>query len=155
MQFIRFAMVGFLNTLIDFGVLNGLLWLDGYPVGWKLFVFNALAFTLASGNSYILNKQWTFGDSRASTLSQIGLFFFLTSIGLLINCTVVYLLTLPSLSSASVSSVVWVNLAKVAATIASLVWNFCSYRCWVFRAKASGQSRQSVPAPVKLPITLQ
>lgn len=155
MQFIRFAMVGLINTLIDFGVLNGLLWLDGYPVGWKLFAYNAVAFTIASGNSYIFNKHWTFGDSRTSTLPQVGLFFFLTSIGLLINCTVVYLLTLPGWAPVVVLPVIWVNLAKGAATFASLVWNFFSYRCWVFDDKSSGRSESPVTTEVKLPTTFQ
>lgn len=74
MQLMRFAMVGLLNTLIDFGVLNGLLWLDGYPVNWKLLLYNAVAFTVACGNSYFCNKFWTFGDRRPSTLHQVGLF---------------------------------------------------------------------------------
>ncbi len=144
MQFMRFAMVGILNTLIDFGALNGLLWLDGYPVGWRLFVYNALAFTLASGNSYLMNKRWTFGDSRPTSLAKLGLFFCLTLVGLLINCTVVYLLTFSGWSPLAVSTVVWINLAKVAATLASLIWNFCSYRWWVFRPRPQVPPRHVV-----------
>ncbi len=155
MQFMRFAMVGILNTLIDFGTLNGLLWWDGYPVGWKLLIYNALAFTIASGNSYFFNKRWTFGDSRPSTLSRVGLFFLLTSIGLFINCTVVYLLTFSGWSPLAVSTPIWVNLAKVAATFASLVWNFYSYRWWVFRVESSGQSQCQVAVAVKLPVSFQ
>lgn len=153
MQFLRFAMVGFLNTLIDFGVLNGLLWWDGYPVGWRLFVYNALAFSIASTNSYLINKRWTFGDSRPASLSQAGLFFFLTSIGLFINCTVVYLFTFSEWSPLAVSPAIWVNIAKVAATFASLAWNYCSYRWWVFPSSSAHQAKYSVT--VKSPITLQ
>ncbi len=143
MQFMRFAMVGLLNTLIDFGVLNALLWFDNYPVGWKIFAYNSLAFTIASGNSYLLNKHWTFGDRRPSTLPRIGLFFLLTSIGLLINCTIVYLLTLPVWSPVGMLPVVWVNMAKIIATFASLVWNFFSYQCWVFEAKSTSRFHSS------------
>ncbi|OEU53549.1 MAG: hypothetical protein BA871_07090 [Desulfuromonadales bacterium C00003096] len=155
MQFARFAMVGVLNTLIDFGALNGLLWLNGYPVGWQLFLYNALAFTLASGNSYLLNKRWTFNDVRPATLSQVGLFFLLTSFGLLINCTVVYLLTFPGWAPLAVSTVVWINLSKVAATLASLIWNFCSYRWWVFRIRSTVQIEHPVAAAAKSTIVIQ
>ncbi|APG26966.1 hypothetical protein A7E78_03435 [Syntrophotalea acetylenivorans] len=155
MQFMRFAIVGLLNTLIDFGVLNGLLWMDGYPVGWKLFAYNALAFTVASGNSYLFNKYWTFGDRRPSTLPHVGLFFLLTTIGLLINCTIVYLLTLPGASPVALSPAIWVNLAKIAATFASLVWNFFSYRYWVFDAKSSARSQSPAVATVKVPTSPQ
>jgi putative flippase GtrA len=149
MQFMRFAIVGIFNTLIDFGSLNGLLWLNGYPVGWRLLLYNALAFILASGNSYVLNKRWTFGDARPSSFAQIGLFFVLTSIGLLINCAVVYLLTFSDWSPLAVSTIVWVNLAKVAATLASLIWNFCSYRWWVFRVATHAQTGPPVAVAVK------
>lgn len=149
MQFMRFAIVGVSNTLIDFGALNGLLWLNGYPVGRQLLLYNALAFILASGNSYLLNKHWTFGDGRPATLSQVGLFFLLTSIGLLINCTVIYLLTCSGWFSLEVMTVVWVNLAKVAATLASMVWNFYSYRWWVFRAGSHAKTGPPVTATVK------
>lgn len=155
MQFMRFAMVGLLNTLIDFGVLNALLWLDDYPVGWKIFAYNSLAFTIASGNSYLFNKHWTFGDRRPSTLPRVGLFFLLTSIGLLINCTVVYLLTLPGWSPVGVVPVIWVNLAKIVATFASLVWNFFSYRCWVFDANSSSPYRSPAVVTAKIPPNLQ
>lgn len=149
MQFMRFAIVGVFNTLIDFGVLNGLLWLNGYPVGWRLLLYNALAFILASGNSYFLNKNWTFGDERPVTLSQVGLFFLLTAIGLLINCTVIYLLTSSGWFSLEVMPVVWVNLAKVAATLASMAWNFFSYRWWVFSVDSHAKASLSVAAAVK------
>lgn len=155
MQFMRFAIVGIFNTVIDFGALNGLLWLNGYPVGWRLLLFNALAFILASCNSYLWNKHWTFGDERSTSLSQVGLFFLLTLFGLLINCTVVYLLTFPGWSPLTVSTVVWVNLAKVAATLASLIWNFCSYRWWVFPAGPPVQTEYQVAAAGKSTISLQ
>lgn len=139
MRFMRFVAVGILNTLIDFGVLNGLLWLDGYHLGWRLFVYNGLAFAAASGNSYVLNKRWTFDDPQPFSLGQAGLFFCLTLIGLAINCLVIYLLTLPACSPQSISAFLWVNLAKVVATLASMIWNYCSYRWLVFRVPSQIQ----------------
>jgi putative flippase GtrA len=53
---------------------------------------------------------------------------------------VVYLLTFSGGSPLAVSTVVWINLVKVAATLASLIWNFCSYRWWVFRSEARIQT---------------
>ncbi len=131
MQFRRFAMVGIVNTLIDFAALNGLLWLFHCPVGWRVFGCNALAFILAASNSYVLNKRWTFGNQAATSLPEISLFFSLTLVGLLINSTVVYLWVSLAWQPLPASAVVWVNLGKVVATAASLIWNFCSYR-WLF-----------------------
>lgn len=140
MQLLRFAVVGVLNTLIDFGVLNGLLWLDGYHLGWRLAVCNGLAFAAANGNSYLLNKRWTFGDAQPISVCQVGLFAGLTSIGMVINSLVIYLLTFSGWAPLSLPAVAWINVAKVAATFASMAWNFYSYRHWVFSAKSNALS---------------
>ena len=145
MQLLRFAVVGLMNTLIDFGVLNGLLWLDGYSIGWQLFVYNALAFSAANGNSYLLNKWWTFGDSRPVSSGQVGLFFFLTLVGMTINSSIVFFLTTSSWFPQTVAASIWVNLAKVVATLASMIWNYCSYRWWVFDARPPGHSHRTIP----------
>lgn len=148
MRFMRFAAVGILNTLIDFGVLNGLLWLDGYHFGWRLLVYNGLAFAAASANSYVLNKRWTFDDPQPFSLGQAGLFLCLTLIGLAINCLIIILLTLPAISPRALSAATWVNLAKVAATFASLAWNYCSYRWWVFSGRSPNKISSAVAGSI-------
>lgn len=59
-QFVRFATVGIINTGLDFILFNLLIWLTGiYKGGW-LGLLNFIAFSLATINSYFLNKFWTF-----------------------------------------------------------------------------------------------
>ncbi|MEM4263579.1 MAG: GtrA family protein, partial [Candidatus Woesearchaeota archaeon] len=56
----KFASVGILNTLIDFGILNLLSYLFTVHSGSAIALFNALSFSAAVVNSYFWNKFWTF-----------------------------------------------------------------------------------------------
>jgi dolichol-phosphate mannosyltransferase len=116
-------MVGMVNTLIDFTVLNGLVLLLGRPAGMVLLACNALAFVCASLNSYFANRTWTFAGARAASPGEFGIFLIISLIGLLINSGVLWALT-----GGTPGSLVHLNLAKLTASMASLGWNFCGYR---------------------------
>lgn len=59
-QFVRFGLVGCLNTTIDLLVLNCLLrfWLgQGMP---RLLLVNTIAYACGELNSFFINRYWTF-----------------------------------------------------------------------------------------------
>lgn len=56
-EFIRFCVVGVLNTVIDLGLFALLTRL----VGLDPLIANVLSFTTGATNSFLLNKYWTFG----------------------------------------------------------------------------------------------
>jgi putative flippase GtrA len=131
MQAIRFGAVGGVNTLLDFGILNLLMWITGITGGSGLVLFNAGAFVLASLNSYLMNKGWTFEDESKGSPGQYALFLAFSTGGLAINSGVLYLLTAFPLEGMS-SPMLWANGAKAGATAAGMVWNFLTYRRFVF-----------------------
>ena len=55
-QFIRYCIVGVLNTLVTLGVI----YLCKSMLGWNLYVSNALGYIAGVTNSFFCNKQWTF-----------------------------------------------------------------------------------------------
>jgi putative flippase GtrA len=132
MKVVRFGVVGVLNTLIDFAVLNLLLALFGVTKGWPLVLCNAAAFLTASLNSYFLNKKWTFAQKGRASLRQYLAFLALAAGGLLINSLVLYLLATGITPPPWLTPTLWVNVAKVGATGASLVWNYLACRYVVF-----------------------
>lgn len=132
MKVVRFGVVGVLNTLIDFAVLNLLLVLFGVTTEWPLVLCNAVAFLTASLNSYWLNKKWTFAQKGRATLRQYLVFLALAGSGLLINSLVLYLLVTGLTRPSWLSPILWINVAKAAATVASLVWNYLACRYVVF-----------------------
>jgi putative flippase GtrA len=140
-QIVKFGLVGIINTGIDFAILNLLINVTGIYSGIWLFIFNVISFGVAVINSYFMNKYWAFKVSGSVQAKEIFKFVFVSLIGLFLNSVIVYYLgTFFILSyrlSASAAYVyipagLWDNLAKLAATAVSLVWNFIGYKLFVF-----------------------
>lgn len=117
----RFALVGALNTGIDIGVFT----LAFYSFGWPLLVANAAGFAIGVGNSYVLNKTWTFADRSTGREALVrGLVFLATS---------VVGLALGSLSIWLLAKIMPAILAKIATVGITFVWNFWASKQFVFR----------------------
>jgi len=129
-QVAKFALVGVLNTAIDFGILNLLILITGFTAGAGIGIINIPSFTLAILNSYIWNRKWVFENAKQG---NFFVFVAVTVIGLLINTTVVVVVTtwIPPLFG--LSPTLWANVAKVFATGFSMVWNFTGYKLVVFK----------------------
>ena len=132
-QFVRFAIIGLMNTALDFGVLNVLIAVTGVRGGFILVLLNSISFTVATTNSYFWNKYWTFKDKDAVRAVEIGQFLTVSIIGLGINSGVVYAVSTFIDPLFGLSPTVWINVAKVAATGFSLIWNFIGYKFIVFK----------------------
>lgn len=131
-QFGKFAAVGTLNTVLDIGILNLLLYLVGVSAGGYFSLFKGISFSLASTNSYFWNKFWAFQSQAPVTAGEYVRFISFTLIGLLINVGVASLVvSFGSLYGLSAS--IWANIAALIAVAASLIWNFISYRYFVFK----------------------
>lgn len=128
-QFAKFAFVGVLNTAIDFGILNLLIAATGTTSGIGIIFINTTSFGIALLNSFFWNKVWVFSESKKGGFL---IFLAVTLIGLGLNTGIVYVMTtfVPNLIE---SRTLWVNFAKVLATIVSLVWNFTGYKLIVFK----------------------
>lgn len=133
-QFIKFAVIGVINTLIDFTILNFLIWLFKIYSGIGIFFLNFISFACAVINSYFLNKYWTFLDFGHKDFKVQFLKFFLISVGgIIINSGIVYFGTTFIEPQFAASVHLWVNGVKIAATAASLIWNFIGYKIFVFK----------------------
>lgn len=85
-QFIIFSLVGFLNTSLD---LVTYLFLTKFLNVYYL-IANVIAFLVASTNSYLFNKNFTFLDKNKYTLKQYSSFVFFNIITLLTTTTIMY-----------------------------------------------------------------
>lgn len=132
----KFVLVGLMNTGIDFGVLNLLMWATGIDKGRWLILLNMISFGTAVVNSYFWNKFWTFKAKDSSRVSwEFSQFLIVSIIGLIINTSIVYLLATFTSPMFGLSQRIWTNLAKVTATALSLVWNFLGYKFIVFKSR--------------------
>jgi putative flippase GtrA len=135
-QIIRFVVVGFINTGIDFGVLNLLMFLTGIYGGRWIILLNSISFTVAVINSYLWNKYWTFkkeGSETGQIAREFSQFLAISIVGILLNSGIVYAITTLVSPLFGLSSALWANFAKVLATVVSMVWNFAGYKFFVFK----------------------
>ena len=144
-RFIKFAIVGTIGTVVDFGVLNLLIQWAGLGKFWA----NTCSFTAAVISNFTWNRLWTFPESRdRSLLPQLGQFALVNVAGLAINQAIFLgldgfvlgeagALAAPMADIASVIGVdhftLAYNLAKAMAIIVVLFWNFGINRIWTYK----------------------
>jgi putative flippase GtrA len=126
-RFAKFAAVGVLGAMIDFGLLNvGIL-----AFGLAKWLANTFSFTAAVFSNFTWNRLWTFPESRSEPLMrQMGQFFLVNLAGYAISQAVFLSLDYYVLSPYGV----WgYNLAKAIAIGIVLFWNFGINRIWTYR----------------------
>lgn len=132
-QAAKFALVGALNTFVDFGVFNGLMLVtDTFDGPWRT-VFKALGFITAVVNSYAWNKYWAFRDREGAVTREFVQFFVVSTVGFFINVATFTLVADVVGPQAGIAEVVWANIAVLVATLTALSWNFVGYKLWVFK----------------------
>ncbi|WP_414648702.1 GtrA family protein [Clostridium sp.] len=90
-QFIKYALVGATNIIIDLTILNILSYTTGITHGKTLFVFNIMSFCVYSICSYNLNKKFTFKEtSKGNNYFQYASVLFFSMI---LNSFMLILLT--------------------------------------------------------------
>lgn len=133
-QFSKFVVVGIINTAIDFFVLNLEMIITGITSGPFILLFNSVSFSVATVNSYFMNKHWTFQDRKKSHEAvKFSQFLAVSIIGISINGGTVYFITTFITPFFGIDPLLWANIAKLAATGLSLIWNFVGYKLWVFK----------------------
>lgn len=127
-QFSKFAVVGFLGTLIDFGLLN--LFVKIFRLG--VYYSATLSFIAAVFNNFFLNKHWTFKNdvSDKKTKDQFWQFLLVSLIGLGLNLLIMYLIM--DIFGLGQDRYNW---AKAGAVIVVLIWNFWANKLWTFKEK--------------------
>lgn len=127
-QKLRFILVGVCNTTIDFTILFTL-----KAVGLPVIPANILSTTAAFCFSFFANKKYTFKGNNGSLKKQIPLFIAVTLTGLWGVQTIVIAFVTSLLSGSGLGEGIILVIAKVIATMTSLVWNYIFYSRIVFK----------------------
>ena len=132
----KFLLVGALNTFIDLGILNLLIFVFGTATGILFSLFKGISFLIAVLNSYVWNKYWTF-SSHTEGVGERGkefMQFFLVSIGgLFVNVGTASIVVNMIGPQFGFSLALWANIGAIAAAFTSLAWNFIGYKLIVFK----------------------
>jgi len=139
-RYIKFLYVGIANAVVDVVVLNVLLSFATRPTPWLLTVCNTVAVIAAIGNSYVLNRRFTFRD-LASGSHRERLFFFLQAIvNVVLNDLVLVGLSTSFNVKGTTSFYIGGNLAKLFAMFVSSSMSYLLMRFFVFRRKPIHES---------------
>lgn len=143
-QVAKFVLVGALNTFVDWGVLNLLIFLTSIASGWPYSAFKGASFLVATVNSYFWNKFWTFkklspeGASASVESEKVSgkeflRFFIVSCIGFALNVGVATLVVNVWGPHWGLAEKVWANVGAFGGTLVGLVWNFLGYKLIVFK----------------------
>ena len=142
-QLAKFAAVGFLNTAIDYGVLNLLSIAtditSGLGAGW----IKVPAVIIAACNSYVWSKLWVFKKiDKKGFFHDLPGFAAVTVIGILIRSLIIAGFT--SLDpSFGFTDKQWLNVGNTLATLLGIVVDFLGYKFIVFRVQPSTKYKQT------------
>lgn len=133
-QFLRLGLIGGLNTVVYFVLLN----LSFSVVGLSDFWSVTWAFVVATGLSYLLNRRWTFQIKEGRGALRESLVFY--AVNLAAWAATVGLVELAE-TAFGTSTALQINLASLVATGIILIPKFASYRDLVFK-KALNEVRE-------------
>jgi len=113
-KFFKFCVVGTIGTAVDFGMTA----LCKEVLKIQKYVSNAIGFAVAATGNYLLNRNWTFVDSKSPDhiASEYMIFMIIATIGLGINTLTLFLVS-KKLKKGFYFS-------KIAATAVTMLWNF-------------------------------
>lgn len=135
MEFMRFIIVGVLNTFIDLVVLNFLMFTTHHSSGLFFALFKTISFSVAATNSYFWNKFWTFKHNEPVSGKEYIKFIFFSALGAVINVSVASFVVNVIPEPKIISPVLWANIGALSASLASKFFNFSSYKFVVFKSK--------------------
>jgi putative flippase GtrA len=138
-RFFRFATVGIIGAVVDFGTFN----LLTAFAGMTAVLASVFSFIAAIINNFIWNRYWTYPDSRTKPITrQVIQFSVVSIVGLLIRIPIIALLEpfftqlftrLPFLPIGFITiEILANNLALAIAVIVVMFWNFFINRYWTY-----------------------
>lgn len=143
-QLVKFAIVGVLNTLVDFAVFQTL----NLLLGW-VYAAQVFGYTCGIVNSYLWNSSWTFREQRTRSLREMLLFLAVNLVSLGVSLGVIWLcreafgLTnewaagwMPDALSGFVKGD---TIDKLIATFVAIIVNFGGNRLFVFNGKTAAK----------------
>jgi putative flippase GtrA len=137
-RFLRFALVGAIGAVVDFGTFNLMVNIFRIPTVSA----SVISFIAAVLSNFLWNRFWTYPDSRSKKIPrQIAQFSLVSIVGLGIRTPLFVWLekilirnlasTLPKNFFLS-STFVGHNLALAVAILVVMMWNFYANRMWTY-----------------------
>ena len=134
-RFLKFAVVGVIGAVIDFGVMN----LLTQAVHMSLVPAGTISFVCAIISNFIWNRYWTYPDSRSRPITrQLVMFFAVNIAGVAIRIPILHfveplmLKLLDNFQLALSPELLAKNLTLALAVGIVMLWNFFVNRYWTY-----------------------
>jgi putative flippase GtrA len=136
-RFLKFAMVGAFGAMIDFGVMN----MMTHLFNMKLVFAGTISFACAVMSNFLLNRYWTYPDSRSKhILHQLGMFVIVSAVGIAFRVPILHYVEPPmAMAIKQISHIpdASAHLLAKNATLAFaigvvMLWNFFINRYWTY-----------------------
>jgi len=149
-RLVRFIGAGIVNTIVDFGILNVLVFVFHTPE-W---LANTVSVSTAITVSYLLNHYFVFKSTQQHSVKHIGKFVLITLVGIFVvqdGGLYILLNWVPWFGTLAISIVhglgitqlsdefIRLNTAKIVLAFASLAWNYTMYKRFVFTEPADSE----------------
>ncbi|MFA6423019.1 MAG: glycosyltransferase family 2 protein [Patescibacteria group bacterium] len=131
-QMVKFGLIGISGTVIDFGILNILVYFH-----MNVYYAAAISFIIAATNNFIWNRSWTFKEikNQKKLHVQYVQYIMITATGFLLNLFILKI-TLPYFGrvfSLDITRPIVLNSSKVVASLFVMIWNFLGSKKIVFK----------------------
>jgi putative flippase GtrA len=134
-RFVRFAIVGAVGAVIDFGVFNLLAW----RLNMQEVLASVISYITGMISNFVWNRVWTYPESRSKHVAhQISQFSLVNLTGLLIRTLIFAVLENPlgrlvaGVGSPIPPENLGHNVALAAAVGIVMLWNFYVNRFWTY-----------------------
>lgn len=156
---LRFVIIGLCNAAISFGILN----IAFSVLHQGKIVSSIIATSCALAFSFVLNRNFVFGDKSKRAHKQLPAFIIVTVSGSLLVLNLIYILTLKVLNGHEgliidpiktltaitlAKNFVDINMSTVVGAVAALLWNYNGYRLFVFKGRSESRSVNEVQVTV-------
>lgn len=151
-RFIKFAIVGFSGTIVDFSIFNLFSLLLKVPALYA----SIISFSVAVLNNYYWNREWTYPETKhLSHTSQLSKFAIVSVIGLLIRTPLFSIFEEPAIYLAAdrLGSklpfdpvVIGHNVSLAFVILIVLFWNYFANRFWTYREISTGEYHETEPS---------
>jgi putative flippase GtrA len=122
LQFVKFNLVGIMNTAVDFAVFTLLTFL-----GMQYLIAQVISYSCGIVNSYLWNKFWTFQQKKGFSSAEVLKFIIVNIVSLGVSLFFLYIFR---------DKVgLHVLVSKLIATLLAVIVNFAGNKFWVFTQK--------------------
>jgi len=133
-QAAKHLLIGAFATIIDLKLFEFLAWTFSLFLPVPPFIYKGGSFLVATSIKYWGNKHWAFEKHEKTEFTkEVTQFFLVTIVGLVLDVGFFYYFTKIMGPQFAIPAEVWVKLSVLMAALIAAVWNFLSYKFFVFK----------------------